>query len=962
MLKKFISISALALVCSGFFYSSVAQISSGGQPLSFHIANNLADVDIPEEGFQAIDLQHTYEEDIERESNGELPRFAVLLTAGFNLNNSGIWKILPNGDKIWRLKIVANDALATSLYYDDFYLPQGSKLYLWNDDRSQVIGAFTENNNHESRVFATELIYGETCFLEYFEPASQAGNGIISISDIAYAYRYVEIDNDQRGGQACEVDINCSPEGTNWQNQKKGVVRMQVVSGGGAGWCSASVVNNTSLNCVPYVLSAFHCGTSSSTSNFNQYIFYFNYERTGCGTGSSSTSQSMTGCAKKADSNDGGGNSGSDFMLLQLNNTIPTAYNAYYNGWNANNVGSPSGVSIHHPAGGRKKVSTYTSTLTTSGYGVSNTHWRVVWSATANGHGVTEGGSSGSPIFDNNKRIVGTLTGGSSYCNATSSPDYYGKMSWHWTNNPNSAAQKLKVWLDPGNTGALTLDGTYAPCVQVPSLDAGISAVVAPSGSSCQTTITPIVTLKNFGATTLTSVTITTNVDGANSQNYSWTGSLATNATVNVTLPNRTVSAGAHTFNATTSAPNNGTDANSANNASASPFTITVANNTAYLVVNTDNNGSQTTWQIRDGSNTVVASGGPYSSNTQVIEEICINTGCYTFTINDSGNNGMCCSNGTGNYSLGDSEGIDLVTGSHFTGSETTSFCLNAPGTCDTIVQTTFANGTPIIYTVNSGYVSGNNNFGDKAKAQVFSVSTPVYVQEVIIWFGAKVKASTNTTSAVAVNLYQLNGAGVTNSGNVNTAPGTVLATQNLLLHRIDTSGFINIVRFPSPVYMTGNYAAGVDFSTLTANDYAGIVSTTDGDAGLTELAWEKWDDNTWHTILQGWNNTINGDIDLAIFPIECPNLVTGVEETENDFFLFPNPASDQLNVVVTPAMTTGLQASATLYNSMGQVVKTLSITPGVSVIDISSLGSGVYFLQLNADARTVAKKFVVRR
>ncbi len=956
-----ITLTALAISCTGFFYSSFAQISTGGQPLSFSAENNLSLNDIPEESIVALDLGRLADEDYENETAGGLPRFAKLMAVNFSLINSGTWKTQPNGDRVWRLKVIADDALATSLYYDNFHLPAGSKLYIWNEGGTQVIGAFTEFNNHESGKFATELIYGETCYLEYTEPASQAGQGVISISHVAYAYRYVEVEGEQRGGDFCEVDINCSPEGTNWQDEKKGVVRMQVVDGGSAGWCSASLVNNTNLDCKGYILSAFHCGEGSSTNDFTQYIFYFNYERTGCGAGSSSSSQSITGCVKRADSNDGGGSSGSDFMLLELNNSMPSNYNPYYNGWNANNTASSSGVSIHHPAGGRKKVSTYTQALTTSSYGVANTHWRVVWAATTNGHGVTEGGSSGSPIFNSSGQIVGTLTGGGSFCNSTSSPDYYGKMSWHWTNNPNTAGQKLKVWLDPGNTGALTLSGTYAPCQQVPSLDAGISAIVNPTGISCATSITPVVTLKNFGATTLTSVTITTTVDGGASANYSWTGSLATNATANVTRPVRTVTAGVHTFNATTASPNGGADANNTNNSSSSSFTVTVANNSAYLILNTDNSGSQITWQVRDGSNNIVASGGPYGNNQQYVSEICLNTGCYTFTIYDSGNNGICCNNGTGSYSLGDAEGIDLITGGTFTASESTAFCLYAAGTCDTIVQTNFNNGTPVIYTLTEGYISGSNNYDDKEKAQKFDVTTPVYIQDVIIWFGAKEYVSGNSASKVTVNLRQANGTGTASSGTVNTAPGTLLATKDILITRIDTSGFYNKISFTAPILVSADYAIGVNFTTLGTNDQVGVVSSTDGDANGTEFAWEMWSDNTWHSMLSAWTNAIDGDIDLGIFPIECPNLITGVEEVASDFMIFPNPATDQLTIIAIEQNPMA-NSECRILTASGQLVYTSSINSQQSTIDISNLASGIYFVQVVMDGKVSVKKVVVRK
>jgi hypothetical protein len=209
--------------------------------------------------------------------------------------------------------------------------------------------------------------------------------------------------------------------------------------------------------------------------------FYFHYEAPTCVNPTSAgtlATKYITGCIRISDSNDNDGSniSKSDFLLVQagslLNETTTIGklitFGAYWNGWDANTTASTSGVSIHHPAGDIKKISSYTSTLVNSTWsGASGTHWRVTWAATANGHGVTEGGSSGSPIFTYNNgssRIVGTLSGGSSYCTATSSPDLYGKMSYHWTSDGSSSTQQLKPFLDPNNTGLLVADGSYNPC------------------------------------------------------------------------------------------------------------------------------------------------------------------------------------------------------------------------------------------------------------------------------------------------------------------------------------------------------------------------------------------------------------------------------------------------------------------------------------------------------------------
>jgi hypothetical protein len=161
-----------------------------------------------------------------------------------------------------------------------------------------------------------------------------------------------------------------------------------------------------------------------------------------------------------ADSNDGGGNSGSDFLLLEMEDSPPASYNVFYAGWDSRANTPADVVCIHHPAGDVKKISTATN-ISSGTWGAPGYHWRVTWMATETNHGVTEGGSSGSPIFNDNKHIVGQLTGGGSFCTSPNSPDFFGKMDKNWDDNPNSATQKLKEWLDPNDTGELFMDGAY---------------------------------------------------------------------------------------------------------------------------------------------------------------------------------------------------------------------------------------------------------------------------------------------------------------------------------------------------------------------------------------------------------------------------------------------------------------------------------------------------------------------
>ena len=114
-------------------------------------------------------------------------------------------------------------------------------------------------------------------------------------------------------------------------------------------------------------------------------------------------------------------------------------------------------------------------------------------------------------------------------------------------------------------------------------VDVGISAITAPSGNVCTNTIVPVVTLANYGSTTLTKTSIVYKIDNGALNTYSWTGSLAAGASVSVTLNSVTIGGGAHTINVYTSNPNGiGADANPANDSKGGSFNV-VGNGVAGL-------------------------------------------------------------------------------------------------------------------------------------------------------------------------------------------------------------------------------------------------------------------------------------------------------------------------------------------------------------------------------------------
>lgn len=460
--KHCFSLAWVTLLLLFLFHSETkGQVSSGGIPPSIMYSvsedrENVYKVDPPSK-----------DNIIKEDERFPSPyRFGIVLPVDISIEKNGRWTDLPGGGRIWRVAVQVTGALALTAYFDRFHIPEGGKLFLYNNNKSQVIGAFTSKNNSGSGYFATELIYGDYLTLEYYRPSEDAPLPVIHMNEIAYAYRGISdpgFDNGDRGTAGkCEVNVNC-PEGIDWQTQKKGVVRIEVKKGNGTFWCTGSVMNNTRYDLTPYVLTADHCGMYATAADFEKWIFYFNYEAPGCeNTFNPPPPKSLTGAVVKAHGGNAG-NTGSDFLLVLLNQSIPDSFNVYYNGWSRQDSSSPSGVCIHHPMGDVKKISTYTSPIQTSNWSGHSapSHWKVTWSATLNGHGVTEGGSSGSPLFDKEGRIVGTETGGDSSCDSADldKPDYYGKFAWHWDQNGSDSASRLMEWLDPDSTGVLFING-----------------------------------------------------------------------------------------------------------------------------------------------------------------------------------------------------------------------------------------------------------------------------------------------------------------------------------------------------------------------------------------------------------------------------------------------------------------------------------------------------------------------
>lgn len=487
------------LVCTAD--QAQGQISEGGLPPSFHEPATFRSesnvmripVDFSVEDLKAVDAWQTSQ-------NGIL-RISTLIDTDIHLSEAADRITLSDGNTVYQLRIQAKEAVALMLYYKSFYIPEGAKLFIYNTDRTQVLGAYTSQTNPSGGIFATEFVAGDGLVLEYV-PALSGEEPRIDIEQIGYGYNHLSVsaaregDNGEISGP-CMVNINCE-EGEAWQEQKKGVCQTIQKIGKNAFLCSGTLINNTAQDMKPYVLSAYHCSVdfnrnlTASTTDLKQWVFYFHLEYSRCDNASPAyLPKTMVGCSKIAFTPI---EKGSDGLLLLLDQSIPSSYNVFFNGWDRTNQKTTSGVGIHHPGGDYMKISTFGQQLISTStwinddnqqQGATGAHWNVVFDPTTNGHSVTEGGSSGSPLFNKNKLVIGTLSGGNSSCDMPDGINLYGKLYYHWDTYSRQDSLRMDIWLDPLQTGVTRLNGLSQSGTKTPvsfyQIPTGLTATRLPS-------------------------------------------------------------------------------------------------------------------------------------------------------------------------------------------------------------------------------------------------------------------------------------------------------------------------------------------------------------------------------------------------------------------------------------------------------------------------------------------------
>ncbi len=465
VLRKYIKAAAILVVFLLLASSAFSQISYGGRPLlakksGLRSSASIPYISMPPFNLDSVLRTRSSEADFRQRTH----TFAYKFYTDIDIKEATEPILTDNGMRVWQLGIRSENALSINLLFTQYRLPEGARLFIYSNDYNQIIGKFDHRNNSSLDMLPVRPLFGESVIVEYAEPMDAEFEGEIVIGEVNHGYDDFLLGSQPGREPAADVytRYRCMPDALCVDEIDEEIVRsvvLLIINGESA--CTGVMVNNTAEDRTPYLLTAVHCLTSDpSFSEDPEYyidkagtiVTFFNYHRVVCGSDMKATEEMSMAIAhprvimgRK------------DIALLELNEKPPVNYNAYYAGWDMQGEATQTPyMNIHQPYAGVKKYGRADESLSLTDYKINTSLFesKAFWEVDGWTVGSTYEGASGSPLYNNEYRVVGTLTGGNSDCagsNPDGDADYFAALYRGWNN--------LSEYLDPLETGELAIAG-----------------------------------------------------------------------------------------------------------------------------------------------------------------------------------------------------------------------------------------------------------------------------------------------------------------------------------------------------------------------------------------------------------------------------------------------------------------------------------------------------------------------
>lgn len=400
----------------------------------------------------SVDIKKLISEDEENKKQKKPYRFGCGVDVSCTLDN-GKW-ISIEGGRLWIIEFKSEDARSLNLKFDGLYLPQGAELYVINHDKTELFGPVRQELIPASGSFLTETLDGSSATVYLYEPDNQYGRSKLHIKRVIYGYRDAsrQSGNKQtRGFGDCSIDVACYPE---YDKESKGVARMIINEDRTSYYGTGALLMATDYQYKPYFLTALHCIdhddngilSEEEKEELSDALFRFNYMKEECGGNLYKITRTIFGATVKAVI------TYKDCALLELNQDVKKYNNICWLGWDRSNSNPTSGVGLHHPHGEVMEIALEYSPipivldLYTFYYDDG-----AVWL-----------GSSGSPLLNQDKRVVGLLSWSANEATNVCNQPFarYNRVYSSW-NGTGTDSTRLSTWLDPLGTGQTTINSSY---------------------------------------------------------------------------------------------------------------------------------------------------------------------------------------------------------------------------------------------------------------------------------------------------------------------------------------------------------------------------------------------------------------------------------------------------------------------------------------------------------------------